>query len=185
MSSAPALKGAAELDKFLSALPKNMQKQAYRQALTAAATPILKDARARAQGWSPKVAKAITKGSSRQNQDGTFSIRIYVNDKKPDGFLGVFAEYGVAPHLIARTGAGEGRVAVRKAAQGTGTVQNGVMKIGNRFVSGIIQHPGHAAHPFLLPALDAKTNESVQAFGARIRAFLENKTGFVAPTDDA
>lgn len=185
MSRTTPLKGAADLDKFLSALPANMQKQAYRQALTAAADPPLKEARLLASGWSPKVAKAIRKGSPRQNQDGTFSIRVYVDERKPDGFLGFFGEYGVKPHLIARTGKGQGKVAIRKAAEGTGQVTLRPMKIGDRFVSGIIHHPGHAAHPFMRPALDTQMEAAVAAFGARIRAFLENKTGFVAPMDEA
>jgi len=95
MSRTTPVKGLADLDNFLSALPANMQKQAYRQALTAAADPPLQEARLLASGWSPKVAKAIRKGSPRQNQDGTFSIRIYVDESKPDGFLGFFGEYGV------------------------------------------------------------------------------------------
>lgn len=185
MSRTAPLKGAAELDKFLSALPANMQKQAYRQALTAAADPPLQEARLLASGWSPKVARAIRKGSPRQNQDGTFSIRIYVDEKKPDGYLGFFGEYGVKPHLIARAGKGEGRVAVSKAVKDTGKVQNGVMKIGDRFVSGIIHHPGHAAHPFMRPALDTQVEAALQAFATRIRAFLEKKTGFVAPLSEA
>lgn len=185
MSPNMPVKGVAELDRFLSALPKNMQKQAYRQALTAAADPPLQRARSLASSWSPKVAKAITKGSPRQNQDGTFSIRVYVDEKKPDGFLGYFGEYGVKPHLIARTGPGEGKVAIRKAAEGSGKVNLRPMKIGNRFISGIVHHPGHRAHPFMRPALDVEAAAALEAFATRIRAFLEKKTGFVAPIADA
>jgi len=185
MSRASPVNGVADLDKFLAALPGNMQKQAYRQALTAAADPPLQEARLLASGWSPKVAKAIRKGSPRQNQDGTFSIRVYVDEEKPDGFLGFFAEYGVKPHLIARTGKGQGKVAIRKAAQGTGKVTLRPMQIGDRFVSGIIHHPGHAAHPFMRPALDTQAEAAIAAFATRIRAFLEKKTGFVAPIQEA
>jgi len=87
--------------------------------------------------------------------------------------------------LVARTGAGQGKVAIRKAAEGKGKVDLRPMKIGDRFVSGIIHHPGHSAHPFMRPALDAKVQEAVQAFATRIRAFLEKKTGFAAPIDEA
>src|SRR5690606_15389566 len=144
----------AELDRFLSALPKNMETAAYRAGLVAAADPPLQEARLLAQGWSGDVARAIRKGSARKNQDGTFSIRVYVDERKPNGYLGYFGEYGVAAHLIARTGKGEGRVSVRKAAEGSGTVDGRVMKIGDDFVSGVISHPGHAPHPFMRPALD-------------------------------
>lgn len=185
MSRSFPVSGLAELDRYLSALPKNMERAAYRAALVAAANPPLERARELAAGWSTKVAGAIRKGSARQNQDGTFSIRIYVDERRPDGFLGYFGEYGVAPHLIARTGGKQGRVAIRKAKEGTGNVANGVMKIGDEFVSGIISHPGHAAHPFMRPALDATSGAAVAAFATRIRAYLEGKTGFVAPTEEA
>lgn len=183
MSRDLPVKGLADLDKFLSALPKNMQKQAYRQALTAAARPIRDEARLLAPKETGKMAKSIKTGSSRQNQDGTFSITVRLDGEH--AYLGTFHEYGVAAHLIASTGKGEGRVAVKKAAEGTGTVKNGVMKIGDRYVSGVIRHPGHAAHPFMRPALDAKADEAVKAFADKIRSFLEGKTGFVAPMDEA
>lgn len=183
MSRDLPLKGLKELDGYLSALPKNMQKAAYRQALTAAAKPVRDEARLRAPKATGKMAKSIKTGSPRQNQDGTFSVLVRMEGK--NSFLGPFFEYGVAPHLIASTGKGEGRVSVKKAAEGTGTVKNGVMKIGDRFVSGIIQHPGIAAHPFMRPALDAKADEALQAFAGKIRAYLEGKTGFAAPVDEA
>jgi HK97 gp10 family phage protein len=189
MSKTYPVSGLADLDKYLSALPKNMQKGAYRAGLTAAAAVVRDEARLRAPKQTGQMAKSIKSGSARQNQDGTFSIRVGLYDAKSggnnDAYLGLFHEYGVRPHLIALTGKGEGRVAVRKAAEGTGTVQNGVMKIGDRYVSGVIHHPGHAAHPFMRPALDAKAEEAIKAFATRIRAFLENKTGFVAPMDEA
>lgn len=177
------VKGLKELDAYLSAFPQKMQKQAYRQALTAAAAPIRDEARLLAPKATGAMAKSIKTGSPRQNQDGTFSVSI-----RPSGrhdFLALFHEYGVAPHLIASTGKGEGRVAVRKAAKGDGEVQRGVMMIGTDFVSGIIGHPGHRARPFMRPALDNKADEAVKAFAGRIRAFMEGKTGFVTPLDEA
>jgi hypothetical protein len=173
--------GLQQLDNFLSYLPKNLQKGAYRAGLTAAAKPIRDEARLRAKG---RIARAVVTGSSRQNQDGTFSVRIYVDERKPGGFLGYFQEYGVKPHYIARTGKGEGRVTVRKAVEGGQTV-GGVIKIGDDFVSGVVSHPGHAASPFLRPALDLRADDAVKAFADRIRAFLESKTGFAAPLPKA
>lgn len=183
MSAQFPVKGLKELDAYLKALHMNMQKAAYRQALTAAAKPIRDEARLRAPKRTGAMAKSIKTGSPRQNQDGTFSVSI-----RPSGrhdFLALFHEYGVAPHLIASTGKGEGRVALKKAAEGTGTVTAGVMKIGDDFVSGIISHPGHRAQPFMRPALDAKANEAVKAFADKIRAYIEGKTGFAAPMADA
>lgn len=183
MTSQFPVKGLKELDAYLSAFPAKMQKQAYRSALVAAAAPIRDEARLLAPKQTGRMAKSIKTGSARQNQDGTFQVSIRLDG--PHAFLGVMHEYGVAPHLIASTGKGEGRVAVRKASEGTGTVQNGVMKIGDDFVSGIISHPGHRAHPFMRPALDNKAQEAVKAFAGKIREFMEGKTGFVAPLDEA
>lgn len=173
------VKGLKELDAYLSALPKKLQTGAYRAGLTAAAAVVRDEARVRAPKRTGKMAKAIRSGSPRQNQDGTFSIRVSL-DKGEHGFLGLFHEFGVSPHLIASTGKGEGRVAIRKAKDGKGKVAAGVLKIGDDFVSGIISHPGHRAQPFMLPALDAKAKEAVEAFRGRIVAYIEGKTGFNA-----
>ena len=180
MSRNSPVSGGRALEAALNAVGKRIATQAIRSGLTAAANPVMAEAKLRASGWSPKVAAAITKGSSRKNQDGTFSIRIYVDERKPDGYLGLFGEYGVAPHLIARTGAKQGRVAVRKAAEGSGSVNLRPMKIGDRFVSGIIHHPGHAAHPFMRVALDTTVDASIAAFRSKVVSVIENKTGFNA-----
>jgi len=178
------VKGLVDLDKFLSALPANMQKAAYRQGLTAAAAVIRDEARVLASGFSGKVAKAIKSGNPRQNQDGSFSIRVYVDEKMPDGYLGLFAEYGVRPHTITlqRDSTGKaGKNAAARAAAG-GKLPK-AFRIGDRYVSGPISHPGHSAHPFLIPTLDLKSEEAVAALGTKIAAYLENKTGFAAPVD--
>ena len=183
MSKSFPVSGLKQLDAYLAALPMNLQKNAIRAGLTAAARPVRDEARNLAPKSSGAMARAIRTGSPRQNQDGTFSVSISL--KGPHSFLGLFHEYGVSPHLIASTGSGEGRVAVRKAAQGKGKVGAKVMKIGDDFVSGIIQHPGHRAHPFMRPALDAKADEAVRAFADRVRSYIEGKTGFTAPLDEA
>ena len=183
MSRQFPVNGLAELDKFLSALPKNLETGAYRAGLTAAAAPVRDKARELARKKSGKMAKAIKTGSPRKNQDGTFSVKVTL--KGEHAYLGLFSEYGVARHLIARTGSKEGRVAIRKAKEGKGTVQSGVMKIGDDFVSGIIEHPGHAAHPFMRPALEQMAEKAVDEFRKRLAGYLEGKTGFAMPMDDA
>lgn len=170
--------GVADLDKFLAAFPKKLATKAYRRALTAAADPIEKEARLRAPKKSGKMAKAIKKGSPRKNQDGTFSISVRMTGR--DAFLGLFAEYGVEPHLIARKGGRRGRAAL-KAAKGQGDNSGGVLKIGDEFVSGIISHPGYAASPFLRPALDLRAEDAIAAFAASLRASIEEMSGYVAP----
>lgn len=186
MMSSNSLPGTEATIRALENLPAKMQDGAIRAGLTAAAKVIRTEARLRAPRKTGQLAKAIVSGSSRKNQDNTFSIRVYVDERKPHGFLGYFYEYGVRPHLIASTGRGEGRVAVRKAKSGTGTIKKGVMKIGDGFVSGIISHPGHGAHPFMRPALDTKADEAIEAFTVRIREYIEKigtQTGYNAFAD--
>lgn len=176
------VRGLAELDKWLEAFPQRMQKQAYRSALTAAAAPIRDKARELARKRSGAMAKAIKTGSPRQRPDGSFSVRIRLTGKH--SFLGLFHEYGVLPHLIASTGKGEGRVAVRKAVA-AGKKIGGVLKIGEEFRSGVIHHPGFAAHPFMRPALDMAADAAVQAFADRIRAWLAGKAVTAEDFDEA
>lgn len=168
--------GGKEIAATLAALGKRIESQAMRSGLTAGAAVIRDEARQRAPKDTGAMAKSIKTGSPRKNQDGTYSVSIRLVGKH--AFLGLFHEYGVKSHLIASTGKGEGRVAVRKAKDGTGEVNSGVMKIGDRFVTGILTHPGHAAHPFMRPALDARAADAVKAVRDRIVAVVEGKTGF-------
>ena len=178
------LRGSKEVDAFLAALPARMQKQAYRSALTAAAKPIRDEARLNARRQSGKMAAAIGTGSPRQNQDGTFQISVRLDPIKPHGFLGVFQEHGVTPHFISAGDSGKSARMLTKAARRgdvTGDVEHRALKIGGNFITGELFHPGHGAHPFMRPALEAKRDEALAAFAAKIRAVLEAKTGFVAP----
>jgi hypothetical protein len=47
-------------------------------------------------------------------------------------------------------------------------VKRGSLTIGGNFVGPVVMHPGHAAKPFLRPALDQKAEEAVNAMGAYI-----------------
>lgn len=182
MSGTFPLKGGRELDAFLAAFPKNLQRGAIGAGLRAGAKVVQDEARSRASKVSGKMAKSIKYGQVRTDPNGTMSIRIRMASDKEGGnshwFLGLLIEYGVSPHLIARTGSREGRVAIRKAQAGTGTVENRAMKIGDDFVSGIISHPGFAAEPFFRVSLDVKAGEAVNAMRTRIVAYIEGKTGF-------
>jgi len=176
VSKAFPVTGGKDIAAALTALGKKIESQAVRSGLTAAAAVIRDEARTRAPKKTGKMAKSIKTGSSRKNQDGSYSVTVRLGGEH--AFIGFFREYGVAAHLIARTGAKEGRVAVKKAAEGKGKITNRAMKIGDQFVSGIIHHPGHAAHPFMRPALDAKAGEAVEAFRKKIIAVVEGKTGY-------
>lgn len=179
------LKGGPELLQFLGAFPKKLQKGAVRAGMTAAAKPVRDRARALARKQSGKMAKAIRTGSPRVDQDGT--VRIKVRLWGPHSFLGLFHEYGVKGHFISAGDSGlSPRLLTRKATeegmQRTGKAS--VMKIGDNFVSGVIWHPGHAAHPFMRPALDMEAEEAIKAFAGRIKSYLAGKSNFTAPDMD-
>lgn len=185
MSRAFPVKGLADLDRYLSALPKNMQRNAYSAGLRAAAAVIRDEAKLRAPKGSGKLARSIKSSSVHLNAGGRMSIRVGPRGKKKadNAYLGYFHEYGVAPHLIARHVAKRGRAGLKAAVAEKGSNIGGVLKIGERYVSGAITHPGFAAQPFLRPALDIKADEAMKAMAASIRAYLEGKTGFAAPAD--
>lgn len=184
MSKSFPVSGLKQLDAYLSALPMNLQKGAIRAGLTAAARPVRDEARTLAPKNTGAMAKAIKTGSPRQNQDGTFSISIRLDGRH--SFLGLFHEYGVRPHIINAADSGlSARKLTQKLRREGSTDEDGALKIGDNFVSGVIQHPGHRAHPFMRPALDAKADEAVRAFADRIRSYIEGKTGFTAPLDEA
>lgn len=192
MGAAFPVSGLKELDAFLSAFPMKMQKAAYRAGLVAAAAPVRDEARVLARKRSGKMAKAIKSGSARQNPDGTFSISIRLDGEH--SFLGIFEEYGVSAHMIS-PGDAKLMATVRKARANGGRADvlddiesranKTVFKIGDDFVSGTISHPGYAAHPFMRPALDTKAEAAVKAFAGRIRDYIEGKTGFAVPLEDA
>lgn len=204
MSNSFPVKGLRELDNFLSAFPKNLQKGAVRSGLRAAAAIIRDEARFLAPHRTGKYARSIKTGSPRQNQDGTFSVTVRTDPRGNNhAFLGLFFEYGVAPHLIRARGSlattkkganavGVGdvvlssRIATRKARnEGLGSdVETRALKIGNNFVSGAVLHPGFSPKPHFRPALDNKAQEAVRAFADQITNYLHGKVGIEGPYVD-
>jgi HK97 gp10 family phage protein len=176
------MKGLAEVMTFLSRFPRALQTSAFRTGLTAAAKPIRDEARLRARRQSGKMAKAIKTGSPRRNEDGTFSVQISL--KGPHAFLGQMHEYGVAAHFITAGDSGmSARMLTRAGRRGdlVGDVEHRALKIGENYISGGVMHPGHSAHPFMRPSLDAKADEAVKAFADQVRAVIAGKTGLNLP----
>lgn len=180
-----AVKGLKEVLDMLSQLGPKIERQALTSGMRAGGNVVRDEARMRAPKRTGRMAKAIVTGSPRKNQDGTFSVRVYVDERKPNGFLGWFHEYGVAPHLVTvqdeekptRT-LRSGRVEQWSMKFINRAVKGGSLVIGQNFVGPVVQHPGHRAHPFMRPALDAKQTEVVNAIRAKIIDVVEGKTGF-------
>lgn len=182
-----ALKGGPQLAEFLAAFPQRLQTGAVRAGLVAAAKPIRDQARVLAPKKTGAMARSIKTGSPRKNENGTFSISIRL--KGQNSYLGLFHEYGVAAHIVNVSDADRptyttrsGVVRQRSIRFIDQQVKRGSLKIGQNFVGPVVMHPGHGARPFMRPALDAKAQEAIVAFGARIREYLSGKTGFTGPT---
>lgn len=176
------LKGGPELLAFLDAFPGRLVKGALRSGMTAGAKPIRDQARVNARKRSGKMAKAIKTGSPTVDRDGT--VRVSVRLRGEHSFLGMFMEYGVAPHFIsAGDGVTSSRLLTRSARRDgiASDVETRALRIGNQFVTGAVLHPGFPAYPFLRPALQMRAEDAVNAVGERIRSYLSSKTGFTAP----
>lgn len=164
--------GGPELLDLLDQLPEQWGKKVLRGGLRAGAKPIHEAAVANARKRSGAMAKAIKIGSSRVNRDGTISVRIRLKGKH--AFVGLFGEFGVRPHLIKVSEEDrpvrQTRRGPKKLAIGTinRMVYRGSLKIGQNFVGPVVQHPGHAASPFMRPALETRAADAIGATGEYI-----------------
>lgn len=183
--------GLAETLRALDLLPDRLRTNGVRQMLSAMADPIIEEARLRVPRKSGKLAKAIRKGSPRKDEDGTFRIRIYVDERRENGFLGYFLENGVRPHWIKVPDAELAQVPQGRRRQSRATkmknlntgIRAGSLVINGNFVGPYVFHPGIARHPFLVPALDVRADDAIAAGGVKLKAFLEGvktRTGYDA-----
>lgn len=177
------LKGGPELLEFLGAFPATLRNGAVRSGLVAAAAPVRDQARVLAPKKTGLMARGIRTGSTRINQDGTVSVRIRLKSEAGRAynrhwFLGVFWEQGTRAYsgkVIVR--AGRSRKRSRKFhTLGKFNPHAGVAVFG--------MYPkiaAHAAQPFMGPALEQRASDAVNAFGERVRGYLQTRAGFTAP----
>lgn len=164
------LKGGPELLQLLDQLPKNLERNVIRGGLRAGAKVIQQQAKANVPVKTGQLKCAIGIGT---RTDGA-KLSSYVKLRGKGSYLGLFIEYGVAPHLILVSDADmpvrETRHGPRKASIGrvNKMLKRGSLKIGENFVGPVVMHPGHAAKPFLRPALEQKAEEAVTVMGAYI-----------------
>ena len=164
------LKGGPELLSLLDELPKNLERNVIRGGLRAGAKVIQQQAKANVPFRTGKLKTAIGIGTRVEGS----KLSSYVKLRGTGSYVGLFIEYGVAPHLISVSDADkpvrETRSGPRAVSIGTinKMVKSGSLKIGENFVGAVVMHPGHAAKPFLRPALDQKAEEAVGAMGAYI-----------------
>ncbi len=163
------ISGVFEAQRELAKFPAKVGQNAARRAARRAGNVILEEVRLRAPHVTGALAASfgVTTGMI-----GTQVIATIKPRKRKHSFLARFFEYGTAPHWIARTGAGQGRVTLRNAARGDGAVNTKPMKIGADFVSGIVLHPGIRPKPFIRPAADIRRDDAVLEFATAIGDWL-------------
>jgi len=164
------LSGGPELLALLDQLPKTLERNIIRGGLRAGAKVIQQQAKANVPVDSGQLRRAI--GIGTRAEGGRLSA--YVKLRGPGSYLGPFIEYGVSPHLIKIADEARPIRNTRRGPRplGIGTINKmvarGSLVIGGNFVGPMVHHPGHAAKPFLRPALDQKAREAVNAMGAYI-----------------
>ena len=90
------LKGGPELLLLLDELPKNLERNVIRGGLRAGAKVIQQQAKANVPVRTGKLKKAIGIGTRVEGS----KLSSYVKLRGTGSYVGLFIEYGVAPHLI-------------------------------------------------------------------------------------
>ena len=90
------LKGGPELLRLLDELPKNLERNVIRGGLRAGAKVIQQQAKANVPVKTGQLKRAIGIGTRTEGA----KLSSYVKLRGKGSYLGLFIEYGVAPHLI-------------------------------------------------------------------------------------
>jgi hypothetical protein len=140
----------------MAAIPDYCRTKLLPGAARAGARVIADEARDRCE--SDRVAADIVVRARPVTDD---TIRVVVTVKRSFSYsLGVWLEYGTAPHFIAAVGG----VGARRLNKGLKAAKgNPTLVIGNRPVGPEVFHTGSRAFPFLRPALDVKEVEAIRA----------------------
>lgn len=170
------IKNGQRVHALLQQLPVEVETKILRQGVAKVTNIVRDEARRRAPKKSGAMAKAIK--TTRNTKRGQVIGKVKMKGKH--SFLALFHEYGVAPHLIKvqedekptrRKKTGE--VAPLSMGKINRMVTSGSLTIGGNFVGPVVHHPGHAATPFLRPAMDAKAKEVVDEFGKFLATYLQ------------
>ena len=149
------VKGLAELDKFLQALPVKIEKNVLRGALRAGMKTILPAA---AQGVH-SVSGELAAGLKIRTRGRGARITARLVDEGPHGYVARWVEFGTAAHLI------NGKL-------------GGSLFFGGLFVKQVL-HPGilKGPHAFMRPALDSQAQAAVIASAEYMKNRLATKEG--------
>lgn len=172
------VRGRSEVQRFLAALPGQLEAKLLRGAARAAATVVADDAKTRLGGRHAVVSgdtkvliadaiKVVTK-----NEPGRVIAKVQV--KGPGAYVAPWLEYGTAPHFISVDDAQREGRSVNRINR---LEKEGSLVIGGKFVGKTVHHPGARPHPFLRPALDTKRAEAIRAAQEHINARIGHNGG--------
>jgi HK97 gp10 family phage protein len=165
-----AIKGMAELNAYLLKVPALVEANIKRGALAAAAKVIAEQARQNVPvgqvseknrleyGGYPGLLRDSIRVKTFIPADGESQAVVKAGGKAKSGGIAYYAwwmEHGTAAHeIVSKTGK--------------------TLVFAGHF-SKAVKHPGFAAKPFMLPALDTKRDEAVAAFVAYAQNRLRNE----------
>lgn len=154
------LRGFAELDAKLRALPNAVAGELLKDAVRAGGTVIRDEARRRAPRKTGTLVKYLRVRILRGRRGSGVTARIGTSAR---AFYAMWLELGARPHLIANKQKSGKRVLANSEA--------GVI------YGKVAAHPGVKPRPFLRPALDAKGPEAVRVMGQVLWAGIQRVAG--------
>lgn len=166
--------GRDAVKRYIAAVPEYCRTKLLPGAARAGARVIADEARDRCE--SNRVAADIVVKSRPVSDD---VIRVVVTVRRGFSYsLGIWLEYGTAPHFIAAVGGFGARKLNDKLKDSKASP---TLVIGGRPVGPEVFHTGSRAFPFLRPALDVKETEAIHAAQKYITTRLSRKG--LAPDD--
>lgn len=150
----PTVRGKAEVQRFLTKLPADIEAKLLVGAGRRAANVVAAEARERTQ--SDEIRGAIK--VSVRREEGRIVAKVQVKGK--GAYLAPWEEYGTDPHFITVDDSQRDGLSVRQINK---RQREGSLVIGGAFVGTTVWHPGARAHPFLRPSLDLKEAEAIAA----------------------
>lgn len=141
------ISGGKEIYARLQQIPVEYETKLMRNALARGAKVIKEEAILRAPIETGDLRDAIK--TTRDTNRRTGQVIAKVKLLGEHSYIGHFMEYGVLPHIIGDEGQ--------------------LLRVGEGFARGPIQHPGHSEHPFMRPALDSAGPEAVQVISKYLR----------------
>lgn len=149
-----AIKGGAELQKFLNTLPAKIEQNIMRSALRAGANDLKQAAKDNINDVSGDLAKSVRVGV--RTRGGKIRATVKAGDAK--AYYVHMVEYGTSAHEIIS--------------------KSGLAVNGQVFTK--INHPGAAPHPFMRPAVDSNTQSAINAITNQVKKRL-TKEGINMP----